>query len=477
MTIYNLEEVCNNVGDMPIQSIYWTNNKLVENYNRLKNAEKNNGKNIQRIDNTDNEKTKIAQCESTSDSGSDNEDENVSSLPPGVTQEDVDLFKRAQEIARTKTTSKEDLNTLVPNSMCIGALERRPAAIEFGKYEITTWYSSPFPEEYLFSPKLFMCEFCLKFTKTKAILERHQSKCHWRCPPGNEIYRRENLSVFEVDGNLNRIYCQNLCLLAKLFLDHKTLFYDVQPFLFYVLTKNDETGCHFAGYFSKQKHNPQDNLSCIMTMPQYQRQGFGRFLMEFSYLLSRREGKLGTPEQPFSDLGRISYHAYWKSVVLGYLDKHREDELTIEDISKDTGIGGQDIATALHLLGSARSGITDEKKVVLAVDGKKVDADAEKMRTNKRKILIDPERLKWAPYVGSLLKDKRSDAEEDIQNDLHCQPEKLKRGRKRKRSKDSQSVEPEKSSVKLKRGRKRKISYPLQTQELKKRRSQNNSLR
>lgn len=43
----------------------------------------------------------------------------------------------------------------------------------------------------------------------------------------------------QVDGNANKIYCQTLCLLAKLFLDHKTLYYDVEPFLFYVLTKND----------------------------------------------------------------------------------------------------------------------------------------------------------------------------------------------------------------------------------------------
>jgi hypothetical protein len=42
--------------------------------------------------------------------------------------------------------------------------------------------------------------------------------------------------MFEVDGVKEKIYCQNLCLLAKLFLDHKTLYYDVDPFLFYVLT-------------------------------------------------------------------------------------------------------------------------------------------------------------------------------------------------------------------------------------------------
>lgn len=72
-------------------------------------------------------------------------------------------------------------------------------------------------------------------------------------PPGDEIYRDGTLSVFEVDGRKNKIYCQNLCLLAKMFLDHKTLYYDVEPFLFYVMTESDKDGCHFVGYFSKVK--------------------------------------------------------------------------------------------------------------------------------------------------------------------------------------------------------------------------------
>lgn len=56
------------------------------------------------------------------------------------------------------------------------------------------------------------------------------------------------------------------------------------------------------------------------------------------YLLSRREGQPGTPEKPLSDLGRVSYHAYWKSVILEYLHKHRDDEFSIDVISKDTGM-------------------------------------------------------------------------------------------------------------------------------------------
>jgi len=46
-------------------------------------------------------------------------------------------------------------------------------------------------------------------------------------------------------------YAQNLCLLAKLFLDHKTLYYDTDPFLFYILCELDRIGYHIVGYFSK----------------------------------------------------------------------------------------------------------------------------------------------------------------------------------------------------------------------------------
>ncbi len=55
-----------------------------------------------------------------------------------------------------------------------------------------------------------------------------------RSPPGKEIYQKGSLSVFEVDGKDFKLYCQCLCLIAKLFLDHKTLYYDVMPFMFYV---------------------------------------------------------------------------------------------------------------------------------------------------------------------------------------------------------------------------------------------------
>ena len=84
---------------------------------------------------------------------------------------------------------------------------------------------------------------------------RHSQRCVLVHPPGNEIYRKENIAVFEVDGHRNPIYCENLCYIAKLFLDHKTLYYDVEPFLFYILVEVDQHGHHFVGYFSKEKES------------------------------------------------------------------------------------------------------------------------------------------------------------------------------------------------------------------------------
>lgn len=121
-----------------------------------------------------------------------------------------------------------------------------------------------------------------RYMKSARTLERHKRKCDLRHPPGDEVYRDGQLSVFEVDGKDNTIYCQNLCLLSKLFLDHKTLYYDVEPFLFYILTEVDERGAHIVGYFSKEKSSPEDyNLACILTFPPYQRKGYGKFLISF----------------------------------------------------------------------------------------------------------------------------------------------------------------------------------------------------
>ncbi|OXB62716.1 hypothetical protein ASZ78_010783 [Callipepla squamata] len=283
-----------------------------------------------------------------------------------LTEKDMELFRDIQEQALQKVgvTGPPD-----PQVRC-------PSVIEFGKYEIQTWYSSPYPQEYSRLPKLYLCEFCLKYMKSRTILQQHMKKCGWFHPPANEIYRKNNISVFEVDGNVSTIYCQNLCLLAKLFLDHKTLYYDVEPFLFYVLTQNDVKG----------------------------------------YLLSKREGQAGSPEKPLSDLGRLSYMAYWKSVILECLYHQHDKQLSIKKLSKLTGICPQDITSTLHHL--RMLDFRSDQFVIIRRE-KLIQEHMAKLRNNVRPIDVDAECLRWTPVIvsNSVVSEDEEEETEDGENE------------------------------------------------------------
>ncbi len=160
-----------------------------------------------------------------------------------------------------------------------------------------------------------------------------------------------------------QLFCQNLSLFAKLFLDNKSVFFDVTGFNYFLLVytpppslpsslraavaaaagsssnsggsgSNNSSSAggqasilgaaaprpRVVGFFSKEKMSwDNNNLACILVFPPWQRKGLGALLMGISYEISRREGILGGPEKPISDLGRKGYKRFWASEVARWL--------------------------------------------------------------------------------------------------------------------------------------------------------------
>ncbi|KAA8901385.1 acyl-CoA N-acyltransferase [Sphaerosporella brunnea] len=277
---------------------------------------------------------------------------------------------------------------------------RNLSKLQMGRFELEPWYFSPYPVEYTEEEVVYICEFCLSYYGSPRRFERHRSKCTLLHPPGNEIYRDANVSFFEIDGRRQRTWCRNLCLLSKCFLDHKTLYYDVDPFLFYCMVTRDEYGCHLIGYFSKEKESAEGyNVACILTLPQYQRHGYGKLLIAFSYELSKREGKLGSPEKPLSDLGLLSYRAYWQDTIVDLL-LDVKGEITIDELASMSAMTTQDVIHTLQNLNMLK--YYKGQHVIVLTDAilaqKERQRERQKVKGYRK---LEPDNLQWKPPVFS----------------------------------------------------------------------------
>ena len=111
-----------------------------------------------------------------------------------------------------------------------------------------------------------------------------------------------------------QLFCQNLSLFSKLFLENKSVCFDLSAFNYYLLVYDGQppsgpsyarqgvsgqgTSHQVIGFFSKEKMSwDHNNLACILIFPPWQRRGLGKVLMGVSYELGRREERMGGPEK------------------------------------------------------------------------------------------------------------------------------------------------------------------------------------
>ena len=173
------------------------------------------------------------------------------------------------------------------------------------------------------------------------------------------------------------------------------------------MTIRSPHGHHLVGYFSKEKDCAEGyNVACILTLPQHQRKGYGKLLIQFSYELSKIENKLGSPEKPLSDLGLLGYRAYWQEVIVALLvDRESIDasstppSMSVEDLGQALAMTTNDVLHTLQNLTMLRYNNKNHVIVLTdaAVEQRERQLDKERAKGGKR--VIEAERLVWKPPV------------------------------------------------------------------------------
>lgn len=226
-----------------------------------------------------------------------------------------------------------------------------------------------------------------------------------------------------------QLFCQNLSLFAKLFLDNKSVFFDVTGFNYFLLVYtppvNHGSGIaedhpptpQITGFFSKEKMSwDNNNLACILVFPPWQRKGLGALLMGASYEISRREGILGGPEKPISDLGKKGYKRFWAGEVARWLlDLDVESKpggevlVDVNDCSQATWISAEDCLMVLRNMGVVEEAGMGPAKAKSSGDEEGEDAEQDKVVTMVPRVKVDKEAVRRYVAANQISLEKTCD--------------------------------------------------------------------
>lgn len=221
----------------------------------------------------------------------------------------------------------------------------------------------------LWLDKLYVCQYCFKYTDKQQFMGQHQAVCPFnsRFPSiGKLLYRDDESPYFitHVRGFKHQLFCQNLSLFGKLFLDDKSVYYNVDAFDYYIIYGLDqhqdlsypEDNFVPMGFFSKEvlSWDDDNNLACICIFPPFQRRHLGSLLIEFLYALARvTPGQFRSgPEFPLSPYGKMSYLRYWSRKLASILLQTFKvnEEFNLSNLADTTGFRKEDILLTLEYM-------------------------------------------------------------------------------------------------------------------------------
>lgn len=89
----------------------------------------------------------------------------------------VPAFRGLRDRLLSNLTPDHSSSTAISHS---SSSSQKIKTIRFGVFDIDTWYSAPYPEEYQHVPegRLWLCEFCLKYMKSGFVSGRHRVCLH-----------------------------------------------------------------------------------------------------------------------------------------------------------------------------------------------------------------------------------------------------------------------------------------------------------
>ncbi|RUS22668.1 hypothetical protein BC937DRAFT_88003 [Endogone sp. FLAS-F59071] len=224
---------------------------------------------------------------------------------------------------------------------------RNVGSIVFGKYEIATWYYSPYPDEYGDAvDKLWICEFCMKYMKEEMGLRVHRvrikstNKAVSQC--GSESYF-EFLRDREATHSYLRKFASSR---ADNCIVRTSVFWRSSSWIIRLSTMTSKV---FCSIFSRKKTSGRGLWITWSGI-------FQKYAStNLRYELSKRQHTIGSPEKPLSDLGLLGYQSYWASVLLSILrTTPREGTVSIRELSRATSIREEDIISTLSRLGLLR---------------------------------------------------------------------------------------------------------------------------